>query len=348
MSYSNSFNFGSNVLISDFIIAAFERIGIYGTEILGIHNTSAITSLNFFLSEWADKGFNLFTVEKSMFQINVGQPSYVLPTSTIETPEATASNNQRLLGGTAFSSVGGSASNAFSGTPNVACTQTSPNGYISYIYPSGTTPAVFYVGIQSNVTTNYTIVCEYSHDNISWINNLTTPTTYYPAGQIIWWVLNTPVNVQAIRVRETGGAILNVQQIYFSNPTFSRYLTAISREEYITYPNKLQQSTPSSYYLDRQTTPTLTLWPTPDNTYQTIVYNRTVQIMDVTSINQNIDIPQRFLRAVLMALSADMALIYKPERHPQLKILADEAYKLARIEDTEYVPLRIKPTVYPT
>ena len=348
MGYSNSFNFGSNILISDFIIAAFERIGIYGPDVLGIHNQSAITSLNFLLSEWANKGFNLFTLQKSMFQINVGQPSYVLAPSTVETPEVTASNNQRLLGGVAFSSAGGVAANAFSGNPGAACTQVSPNGYISYVYPNGTTPAVFYVGIQSNVTTSYTIVCEYSYDNVSWVNNLTTPLTYYPIGQIIWWVLNAPINVQAIRIRETGAATLDIQQIYFSNPILSRYLTPISREEYITYPNKLQAATPSSFYLDRQTTPTMTLWPTPDNTYQTIVYNRAVQIMDVTSINQNVNIPQRFLRAVLMALSADMALIYKSEKYIQLKPLADEAYTLAIGEDTEDVPMRLKPSIYQT
>jgi len=334
--------------VSDFIISAFERCGIYGTDILGIHNKSAITCLNFFLSEWADKGFNLFTVEKAMFQINIGQPSYLLPASTIETPEVTASNNQRLLGGTAFSSAGGVAQNAFSGTPNVACTQVAPNGYISYVYPNNSLQCVFYVGVQSNVSTNYTLVVEYSFDNVTWINNLTTPLTPYPIGQIVWWVVNTPLNVQAIRIRETGGSTLNVQQIYFSQPTFSRYLTAISREEYITYPNKLQRATPSSFYLDRQSVPSMTLWPTPDNSYQTIVYNRSVQIQDITSINQNIDIPQRFMNAARTALAAEMAIIYSPDRFTLLKSLADEAYRLAGIEDTEKVPLRIKPNIYPT
>jgi hypothetical protein len=347
VAYSNSFNFGSQLLISDLIIYAFERIGISAPEVLGIHNQSAISSLNFLFSDWANKGFNLFTIQKSMFQINVGQPSYILPTSTIETPEVTASNNRRLLGGTPFSSAGGVASNAFSGTTGVACTQTSPNGYISYIYPPNSSQPVFYAGIQSNITTDYTIVCEYSYDNVSWINNISTPKTYYPIGQIIWWVLNTPIDVQAIRIRETGGSTLDIQQIYFSSPIFSTYLTPISRSEYITYPNKLQIANPSSFYLDRQLTPTMTLWPTPNNSYQTIVYNRKVQIMDVTSINQNINIPQRFLKATLMGLAAEMALIYKPEKFTAMKMLADEAYQTAKIEDTEYVPLRITPNIYP-
>jgi hypothetical protein len=348
VAYSNSYNFQSNTLVSDFIISAFERCGIYGTSILGIHNQSAITSLNFLLSEWADKGFNLFTVQKSMFQINVGQPSYLLPVSTIETPEVTASNNQRLLGGTAFSSAGGTAANAFSGNNSSACTQVAPNGYISYVYPTNSLATVFYVGVQSNVSVDYTLVIEYSYDNVTWINNLTTPTTNYPIGQLIWWVVETPVKVQAIRIRETGGETLDVQQIYFSQPTLSRNLTAISREEYTNYPNKLQLSTPSSFYLDRQNTPSMTLWPTPNSQYETIVYNRSVQIQDITSINQNVSIPQRFMKAVLMALASDMALIYAPERFDKLKLLADEAYSYAGIEDTEHVPMRIKPSIYRT
>lgn len=348
MAYSNSYNFQSNTLVADFIISAFERCGIFGNDVLGVHSQSGMTSLNFLLSEWADKGFNLFTVEKAMFQINIGQPSYLLPASTIETPEVTASNNLRLLGGMAFSSAGGNANNAFTGNPTLACTQTSPNGYISYIYPTNSNPCVFYVGVQSNISTNYTLVIEYSLDNIVWYNNLTTASTNYPYGQIVWWVVQTPIEVQAIRIRETGGNVLNIQEIYFSQPTYSRYLTAISREEYITYPNKLQQATPSSFYLDRQVQPSMTLWPNPDNSYQTIVYNRSVQIQDITSLNQNIQIPQRFMKACLFSLAADMAIIYKPDRFPMLKRLADEAFVFARMEDVEAVPMRVYPNIYPT
>lgn len=349
MAFSQTYNFGQNTYVDNFITEAFQWCKIMGPDITGLQVDSAITSLNFMLSEWADKGLNLFTVQKSMFQINVGQPSYVLPTSTIETTEVTAGNNTRLLGGTAFSSAGGIANNAFIPGSIASCIQTAPNGYISYAYPLGYTPAVYYIGIQSNVTNTYTLVYEYTTDGTLWINGLTMGAQFFPAGQLIWFVAPAAVNVKEARIRETGGATLNVQQVYFSQPTLtgigSRILTAISRSEWTSYPNKTNQASPSSFYLDRQSTPIMTLWPTPDNSFQTIIYNRSVQIMDVTAMTENINIPQRWMNAVRMQLAFEMAFKFAKTEAPELKALSDAAFLLAAREDVENVPMRIQPTI---
>jgi len=346
VAYSQSFNFGQTTLVETFVKDAFELCGITGSEISGLQADSALTSLNFLLSDWVNRGLNLFTEQKAMFQLNVGQPSYILAPYTVETTEVTASNNQRILGGVAFSSSGGTAINAFDGNPSTSCTQTAPNGYISYTYPPGYTPAIYYIGIQSNSNTQYNLVFEYSYDGNVWLNSLTIGNTYYPFGQIIWAVASTPINAMAVRIRETGGQTLNLQEIYFSIPQTSRILTAISREEWTSYPNKQVQATTSSFYLDRQINPKLTLWPTPDNSYQTIVFNQEIQIMDITALNQNIYIPQRFMNSCRFGLAADVALKFSPERALNLKRLADESYGIAALEDEEKVPLRILPTMY--
>lgn len=346
MAYSQTFNFGQNTLVETFVKDAFELCGIMGADISGLQVDSALTSLNFLLSDWVNKGLNLFTEQKAMFQINVGQPSYNLNSYTVDTTEVTASNNQRLLGGSPFSSAGGNAFNAFDGNPNTSCIQTSSDGYISYTYPTGDTPSVYYIGIQSHISTNYKLVFEYSFDGDTWLNSLSIGSVYYPIGQIIWAVVSAPLNANAVRIRETGGNTLNVQEIYFSMPTTSRILTPISREEWTSYPNKQVRATPSSFYLDRQINPKLTLWPTPDNSYQTIVFNQEIQIMDVSALNQNIFIPQRFMKACRFDLAADLALKFTPERAPPLKIRADEAYRSAALEDEEKVPLRIQPNMY--
>lgn len=349
MAFSQTYNFGQNTHVDSFITEAFQWCKIMGPAITGLQVDSAISSLNFMLSEWADKGLNLFTVQKSMFQLNVGQPSYVLPTSTIETTEVTAGNNTRLLGGTAFSSAGGVANNAFIPGSIASCTQTVSNGYISYTYPTGYTPAVYYIGIQSNVTDTYDLVYEYTTDGILWINGLTFGSMYYPKGQLLWFVAPAAVNVLGARIREIGGATLNVQQIYFSQPTLtgigSRILTAISRAEWTSYPNKTNQASPASFYLDRQSTPIITLWPTPDNSFQTIIYNRSVQIMDVTLMTQNINVPQRWMNAVRMQLAFEMAFKFAKSEAAELKTLADAAFLLAAREDVENVPMRIQPMI---
>lgn len=350
MALSFTYNFSQNTQIDSYIAKAFQRCGIMGTAITGLHVDAAILDLNLIFSEWANKGINLFTVEKTMFQINVGQPTYLIAPYTIETTEVTASHNQRLLGGTAASSAGGVAANAFDGNSTTSCTQTTPNGNISYTYPVGVTPAIYYVGIQSNTNTNYSLVVEYTTDGVLWINSMTIPKNLYPAGILIWNPIPAPLNVLGMRIRETGGATLDIQEIYFSSPISSRILTAISREEWTSYPNKQQQATPSSFYLDRQGNPYMTLWPTPgyNNQYETIVFNSTFQIMDVTLMSQNADIPQRFMEAAIAALAAKMALIFVPEKFQLLDGLSSRAFDLAAREDVENVPMRIQPNMYYT
>ena len=346
MAYSQTYNFGTTTLVSEFIEESYDRCGISADALDGHQIRTAIRSLNFMFSQWVSDGFNLFTVEKAMFQINVGQPSYQLPAYVLEVTECTAGNNNRALGGVAFSSAGGTAANAFSGTTGTACTQTAPNGYISYTYPIGNTPSIYYVGIQSNDSITYNLVFEYSFEGNTWLTGQTIGSQYYPIGQIIWSVVPSPTNAMAVRIRETGGSFLDVQQIYFSVPSYNRLLTPISRAEWTSYPDKQNQATPSSYYIDRQISPIITLWPTPDNSYQTLIYNRTQQIQDVTAMNQNLAIPQMFYESVASGLAAALASKMELPRYDRLQGLADRAYSIAREQDVEMVPLRIMPNLY--
>ena len=50
-------------------------------------------------------------------------------------------------------------------------------------------------------------------------------------------------------------------------------LERLSRDDYLTIPTKATQSRPNQYFLDRQLTPNLKLWPTPENSTDVIYYN---------------------------------------------------------------------------
>ena len=56
----------------------------------------------------------------------------------------------------------------------------------------------------------------------------------------------------------------------------------MSRGEYLRIPNKDNSGQPSQYFFDRQTTPTITLWSTPDTSY-TFVYYYVRRIQDADS-----------------------------------------------------------------
>ena len=71
-------------------------------------------------------------------------------------------------------------------------------------------------------------------------------------------------------------------------------LSQMSRGEYLTIPNKTSSGQPSQYFFDRQVTPTITLWSTPDASY-TLVYYYVSRIQDADALVNTADTPFRFL-----------------------------------------------------
>lgn len=340
MSTSGTYLFGSatnDALVTD----AFERLGELPDKFTVQQILSATRSANLLLSEWINKGLNLWTVKEEMLNLIPNQNTYFLPTATSDVLEATIRTTTRPLGGTAFSSAGGIAQNAFDNNPATACTQTSADGYISYNYGNNNTYGIALVGIQSNVTTTYTLVAEYSYDNVTWTNSVTIPAQVFSAGLNVWFVVSVPTLAQYYRVRETGGATLNIQELYFNTNVQDIPITRISREEYINYPQKNQTGRPTSFYVDRQINPTISLWPTPVAPYFNMFYTRVVQMQDLGSLTQMPQIPQRFMEAFCAGLAWKLAPKYAANKVDMLKDLYSEAFDLAAREDRERVPLRI-------
>ncbi len=337
---SGTYTFGntpSDQLIQD----AFERIGDVPDVITGLKVKSAQRTINLLLSEWINKGLNLWTVTLSILALTPNQYAYPLPSNTSKVLDATLRTSQRQLGGTPFSSAGGVAANAFDGNPATACTQNAANGYISYDYGANASVMLTMIGIQSNVTITYTLDFEYSFDNINWLGLYATAVQVYTIGIITWFNIPIPVGARAFRVREVGGATLNVQEIYFNNTLQDITISPISRSEYIALPIKNQTGTPNSFWFDRQISPILYIWPAPLPQYNAIFYSRVRMLEDIGQLTNLTEIPQRFYEALCAGAALRLAMKYAPDRVEILRSLYNEAFDLAAREDSEQVPVRV-------
>lgn len=123
-------------------------------------------------------------------------------------------------------------------------------------------------------------------------------------------------------------------------------ITRISVSTYATIPNKLQQARPIQVYINRQATPTFTVWPVPDDsqTY-TLVYWRLRRLQDAGTGVNTMDVPFRFLPCMVAGLAYYLALKVPggAERLPVLKQQYDEAWELASTEDREKASVRFVP-----
>ena len=124
-------------------------------------------------------------------------------------------------------------------------------------------------------------------------------------------------------------------------------ITRISVSTYATIPNKLQQARPIQVWIERlQSAPRITVWPVPDNTTTyTFVYWRLRRIDDAGTGVNTMDVPFRFLNAMVAGLAYYLALKVPggTQRLDILKRQYDEAWDLASSEDREKAAVRFVP-----
>lgn len=343
MSTSETYDFGS-AQNEQIIREAYERVGVLGDLQTNQKVKTALRSLNYILISWINRRLNLFTIKQGMLALNPGQSSYLMPKNISDVLKASLRSSYRNLGGTAASSPGGIADNAFDSNLNTSCAQTGPNGYISYTW-GGSNRAISMIGVTSFINAIYTLTAQFSYDGINWTNNevLILPSTQFQKNVLQWFLIPVPITAAYFRILETGGATLNIAELYFNNNVIDSPLSRMSWSEYHTYPNKEQPGTPSQYSFDRQINPILRLYETPNNLYNCLYYTYKRQIQDIGTIVDTAEIPYRFMEA----LTADLAyrLSIKERKLDISSILKSElieAFREVSFEDDESVPVKFK------
>jgi hypothetical protein len=362
---SGTYNFQS-VQVEILIREAFERIGITGEFLDTLKLESAIRGINLLLLEWMDKTTNLWTLRNEFLTLIPGQIQYTLPEYLLDIIQVNLRNSARQTTptGVAKSNLGtsydgggaGNAANAFDNSSSTGCIQTAIDGNISYAFGISNpgpnqvinTATITFVGIQSNVTRDYTLVVEQCHidddlaDPNSWKPIIEIPEQIYLVGITKWFDVLTPVEAKAYRIREIDGAILNIREIFFNNNLFDFNISNVSRYEYNTYPNKYLQSRPCVYYVDRTITPSLYLWPAPAPQYNCITYSYKKMMQDVGLLTNTIEIPSRMYPALIWGLSYYLALKFNPQVAEIAEAKYEKAFEIAAREDTEDVVISIR------
>tara|TARA_R110000803_G_C11963531_1_gene318977 strand:+ start:34 stop:699 length:666 start_codon:yes stop_codon:yes gene_type:complete len=126
--------------------------------------------------------------------------------------------------------------------------------------------------------------------------------------------------------------------------TIDSQLDRISRAEYLHISKKTTQSSPSQYYLERTITPTLYLYPTPNDAH-TFKYYALTRIQDAGVYTNNTEVPFRFLPCLVAGLSYYLAMKKAPERLQILKQVYEDEWQRASAEDSTRASVRIVPKI---
>lgn len=119
-------------------------------------------------------------------------------------------------------------------------------------------------------------------------------------------------------------------------------LDRVSREYYLNIPNKLTEGRPVQYFLDRQITPVLYVWPKPNTTYYVIV-DKLVRMDDASAGVNTMQVPFRFYPCLAAGLAYYLSIKKAPERVQLLKAVYEEEFERAAGEDRDRASLRLSP-----
>jgi len=126
------------------------------------------------------------------------------------------------------------------------------------------------------------------------------------------------------------------------------FITPVSRTEYASFSNKATPGRPTSFWFDRLISPTITLWPVPNqNSTYTLKYYRCTQMQDANLAGgETPDLPYLWLDFFCAGMSHRLARHFAtPELEKMRKQDAIEAWNIAAAQNIENSPLVLAPHI---
>jgi hypothetical protein len=131
------------------------------------------------------------------------------------------------------------------------------------------------------------------------------------AGEISWTDISGALPYQYFRIyTQNPNDVFNYTAIELGNLPQEIPLGQLNRDSYVNQSNKVFPGRPSNYYFQRDLPePVVYLWPAPFSAAEQaqLVLWRHRQIMDTQNLRQEVEVPQRWLEAIIDGLAARVA-----------------------------------------
>ena len=122
-------------------------------------------------------------------------------------------------------------------------------------------------------------------------------------------------------------------------------IARLSRDEYLNVPVKTQTGRPSQFFLDRQVTPVLKVWPTPENSTDQFIFDRLVRIDDADTPINTMQVPFRFYPCLAAGLAYYLSVKKAPNRIQFLKAIYEEELERAMTDDRDRASFKVAPSL---
>ena len=144
---------------------------------------------------------------------------------------------------------------------------------------------------------------------------------------------------------DLGTDVIDVLSVVVRRSGTDFNMSRISRDTYLSIPTKTTTGRPTQYFLDRQITPNLKIWPAPENSTDVIHYDALTRIQDADTMQNTVEIPFRFYPCLSAGLAYYISLKRAPDRIQLLKNIYEEEFDRAMAEDRDRSSFTIAPSL---
>lgn len=301
---------------------AFRRCRLPAQAITAEMQSYALDSLYVMLSELANIKTPSWCIEKLILPMYENQPIVTLPPGTVEVLNL----NYRVL--QLLDGVVTATSNSYTVS---FTTQTTVNTI-------GIKWSAVSVAVTFQVSTNGSV----------WVT-VGSSSDAVSSGEITWTDISGALPYAYFRI--TSASTINYSEITLGNLPQEIPLGQLNRDSYVNQSNKVFPGRPSNYYFQRDLPePVVYLWPAPFSAAEAaqLVLWRHRNIMDTENLRQEIEIPNRWLEAIINGLAARVAAetpAVAAELMPMLEQKAGMSQQRAWDGDNDGSPIQINPGI---
>lgn len=261
---------------------AFRRCRLNAQAITPEMHSYAKDALYLLLSEMASVKTPSWCVERQIYPFYKGNPEVVLDAGTVEVLNANVRTLQPLTG-------------SDTDTPT------------AYTIDFGASATINSIGLKWSGAP-VALTFEASDDNAIW-TNVGSQNTSVSAGQWSWTDIVPAPFKRYLRVSSIATRLTS--EIFVGTLPQEIPMGELNRDTYVAQSNKVFEGKPLTYWYKRdRVNPTMQVWPAPDLAaeHQQLIVWRHRHIMDVGTLAQEIEVPQRWMEAIISGLAARVAL----------------------------------------
>lgn len=144
-----------------------------------------------------------------------------------------------------------------------------------------------------------------------------------------------------------------------STPTDARFVSAmretnlgiVSRDSYFGLPDKGTSGRPTQFWYDKQVAPSVVVWPPPASTSYQFLLVLQMAVQDVGTMQNILGVPSRWLTAIISELALMLRMELPKERaNPNIPLsdmrdIAERDLKSAANSETDGAPIMISPNI---